>query len=504
MRQATRDMRQAMDTRHATGNMRGLTHGISACRMSHVACLISFALCAATFAGEPPTPIQCVALDAPGHAAVEGATVTASGGKPGASWTLLDWRGRETGVSGVFDADGRAVIPPMPAGYYAIAGKKQTDLLTPNGVRGEVSRVSGEQIRVSTKSTARPHGDVLATLAVVPLPETEVCSSDTFFGVDTAQSWCAAPGAFDCPWNGGDTFRTVSDLLRLVGVPHVRERMSWSAVKATDDGKRDYGRYLRNAELLRERGISVIDVFHDTAPPVPKLRRLPADLNALFDFCANVGTDFGDGVEAWEFWNEEELDSNVPEPVWDYAAALKAAYLGFKAGRPGLTVLHGALSDGALHPGKAYGRVLYDNDAAKFCDAFNYHTYSPLAQYPSLVAPIHRLQERHGVGDRAIWVTESGTYLDGPGEMEPHTHHKEEVYIFTQGTGYVVVDGTRYPVGPGDVAYIPPDALHSVVNESSDKLAWAAFWWEIIAPRDKNGNPAKEENHAECDVFNDR
>ena len=95
-------------------------------------------------------------------------------------------------------------------------------------------------------------------------------------------------------------------------------------------------------------------------------------------------------------------------------------------------------------------------------------------------------------------------YLDGPGEMEPHTHHKEEVYIFTQGTGYVVVDGTHYPVGPGDVAYIPPDALHSVVNESSDKLAWAAFWWEIIAPRDKNGNPAKEENHAECDVFNDR
>ena len=67
-------------------------------------------------------------------------------------------------------------------------------------------------------------------------------------------------------------------------------------------------------------------------------------------------------------------------------------------------------------------------------------------------------------------------YLNGPGAMEPHTHHKEEVYIFTKGNDYIVVDGTRYPVGQGDVAYIPPDALHSVVNELEGGLMWAAFW----------------------------
>ena len=71
-------------------------------------------------------------------------------------------------------------------------------------------------------------------------------------------------------------------------------------------------------------------------------------------------------------------------------------------------------------------------------------------------------------------------YLAGPGEMEPHRHHKEEVYIFTNGNGFVVVDGERYPVGPGDVAYIPPDALHSVVNEADEMLQWAAFWWPIM------------------------
>ena len=95
-------------------------------------------------------------------------------------------------------------------------------------------------------------------------------------------------------------------------------------------------------------------------------------------------------------------------------------------------------------------------------------------------------------------------YLNGPGAMEPHTHHKEEVYIFTKGNGYVVVDDVFYPVGPGDVAYIPPDALHSVVNESEGELEWAAFWWDIVAPQNRNGGFAGEEDPNECNVFNDR
>ena len=114
-------------------------------------------------------------------------------------------------------------------------------------------------------------------------------------------------------------------------------------------------------------------------------------------------------------------------------------------------------------------------------------------------------QEAHGGTILAGPVLPAGLlYLSGPGEMEPHTHHKEEVYIFTKGKGYIVVDGTRYPVSPGDVAYIPPDALHSVVNEAEGVLEWAAFWWDIITPRDRSGSAANEEDPNECNVFNDR
>ncbi len=71
-------------------------------------------------------------------------------------------------------------------------------------------------------------------------------------------------------------------------------------------------------------------------------------------------------------------------------------------------------------------------------------------------------------------------YLDKPGEMEYHKHYKEEIYFFFQGDGFVRIDGEEFPVKPGDVVRIPPDAMHTVVNRKEQILLWAAFWWEIM------------------------
>ncbi len=70
-------------------------------------------------------------------------------------------------------------------------------------------------------------------------------------------------------------------------------------------------------------------------------------------------------------------------------------------------------------------------------------------------------------------------YLSGPREMEAHRHHKEEIYFFFRGNGYVIVDGDRQAVAAGDVVEIPPDAVHTVGNECDKELLWAALWWEI-------------------------
>lgn len=68
-------------------------------------------------------------------------------------------------------------------------------------------------------------------------------------------------------------------------------------------------------------------------------------------------------------------------------------------------------------------------------------------------------------------------YHAGPGEMELHAHPTQEVYFFFDGNGFVVVGDEREPVGPGDVIHIPPNAMHTVINESDKELLWAALWW---------------------------
>ena len=330
-----------------------------------------------------------ITLDAPGHVYTDKETTVARGGVANTPWTITDWRGRTLSegrdrarpsrlASGVWEADGTAVLPKLPTGYYHLKS-----------------------------------GNEDVTFAVVPAPESRVFDHDSFYGIDSAQSWVSRRGNFLCPWNGGDTYRTVSDLLRLSGLPHVRERLSWGEVNPKP-GSFDYKYYMYNANLLKDRGILVSGMFHDAPKWAGKLTKLPSDLNAVYAFCAHTSAAFGDRMGDWEFWNEEDIGF-APEPVWDYAAALKAAYLGFKAGRPETIVLPGAMCQ---MPDSGYARALFDNDAAKFGDVYNHHIYFTLADYPKQFAALRKFMERYGIGDMAVWITESGTHLEGTSKKE--------------------------------------------------------------------------------------
>ena len=312
-------------------------------------------------------------LDAPGHVYTVRERATARGGAPGAAWSLVDWRGRPV-ATGAFAADGTADLGTRPTGYY------------------HVRAAAGAE----------------ATFAVVPVPEGRPRERETFYGVDSAQSWVSRPGGFTCPWAGGDTFRVVSDLLWRTGLPHVRERLAAGEVNPRP-GVYDFKQYMYNAELLHARGIRISGMFHDVPNYMERIQKLPRNLAALYTFCRDTAAAFGDRMDDWEFWNEQDI-TFAPEPAWDYAAALKAAYLGFKAARPEMPVLHGAVCQGARN---AYDFALYANDAAKYSDVFNLHTYAPLCQYPAFFDDLRAFLDKVGIGDRAVWMTENGTNLEG-------------------------------------------------------------------------------------------
>lgn len=335
----------------------------------------------AVFAMPAASVHASVLFDAPGHVAVERSSITAKGGVPGSSWTLLDWRSRSTGVSGAFDAAGNATLPPLPTGYYRLVG------------------------------AANPNSPVpLATLAVVPDPARRPKVSKSFYGADCGTSQLANPREIDCPWNGGDRRRTAADLAWLAGFTHVRDRMGWSAVQPSQNAAPDFSYYLDTARLFKERGIGVSCIFHDTPGWVSRLDKLPSDLNALYRFCRSAASSFGDLAEDWEFWNEPDIGF-APEPVWDYAATLKAAYLGAKAARPDSPVLCGSLCQ---WPDSHYQKALFANDAAHYFDVFNYHTYAAPAQYKTMFATLRESLRRAGIGDRPVWLTECGTNFEGP------------------------------------------------------------------------------------------
>jgi quercetin dioxygenase-like cupin family protein len=76
------------------------------------------------------------------------------------------------------------------------------------------------------------------------------------------------------------------------------------------------------------------------------------------------------------------------------------------------------------------------------------------------------------VSSREMKEITDGGYLELVNEFEvlpggsvfPHTHPTHEFYFVMRGEGTMVIDDEERRVSPGDLVYIPPDALHSLVT----------------------------------------
>jgi len=229
-----------------------------------------------------------------------------------------------------------------------------------------------------------------------------VAEVDDFYAMDTAFSWMTRHD-LACT---NDVKDYVIGILDEMQVPNVRERFSWSQANPAPGVWKADG-YVRNAQLLHRRGFRVSNAFHD-APQwtdIPYRGGVPRDLLAVYRSCRDIATAFGDSVETWEVWNEEDITVFSKAPAWDYAAFLKAAYLGFRAAPNPPRVALGALC--LPHRGP-FDEALFANDAAAYFDVFNFHTYLPLEGYDRVFGELNRFRQAHGIGDRLYYLTEFG------------------------------------------------------------------------------------------------
>ena len=314
---------------------------------------------------------------APGAAYIQGEALNfniLSEAKRPLNWTLSDWHGNKLQSGVAAKEQAVLTVASLPCGYYRL------HLQDENGMTENA-----------------------CTFAVVPDPAKRVRNPETYFAIDSAQSLFGEKSAEE-----------LTEIIARAGLDIIRDRLSWKRVNPRK-GKYDWNRYMLNARLLQEKGIAVCNTYHDAPNWTKKYSRtLPDDLLDCYRFAEKATQAFQGKVTAWEFWNEEDIQFCM-ESAWDYAAAMKAAYLGFKAGNRKIPVALGSFSNPRL---PNYCHVILQNGVRDYFDIFNVHIYEALKDYPELMAGICKYQEQHQFPERPLWLTENGCRMEGFGASE--------------------------------------------------------------------------------------
>jgi len=57
-----------------------------------------------------------------------------------------------------------------------------------------------------------------------------------------------------------------------------------------------------------------------------------------------------------------------------------------------------------------------------------------------------------------------------------HKHNEEHCLFGLSGTGGVSIDGTKYPMGPNTIAFVPPGAMHYVWADPSGDFTYVVVY----------------------------
>lgn len=324
---------------------------------------------------------------APGGIFVEGKKLAfdVSGAKGSVSYRLEDYFGLiNGGDSQATPGTTEITLGSLPPGWYQLLCKDEA---------GSVSVPIGVVMDRGNK----------------PLPaDGRVCS-------DAASAWLIGKAEYRKPF---------AQMIRLAGIPWVRERLSWPATEPTK-GKIDWAQYQTVADTLASEGVRISQVFHQT-PDWAKISDQdprPKDLRDLYRYIKTAASHFKKQIPAWEVWNEIDIDF-WPGLGDSFAGFQKAAYLGVKAGNPDALVLQSSIS----HLAYAYPRdaapwltveTVYASDIDNYFDIFNWHSYLDPKRYAAEFKDYSAVMAEHHYAPRQSWLTECGSSST---DTEPPDH----------------------------------------------------------------------------------
>lgn len=338
----------------------------------------AIALVGCVAAREIPAPLPAH----PGNVFLEGERLNVAlppAFKAGSRWTVRDLDGKAVAQGEVGQA-AQADAGVLPVGWYRLDGAG----------RGEPWTAAA----------------VLRRMAA-PVPhDSPVC-------IDTANAWFTRTGK---PENDAKKMAAFASLAALAGVNGARDRLTWGEIEPSPGAFAEHTRYDDSARILGEAGLEALQVFHGTPgwAQTPRLedeaagKRFPRDLRDPYRFCRAMAGRFKGRIQAWEPWNEANIPGFGGHIIDEMCSLQKAAYLGFKAGDPDLTVCWNVYAGSGS---KLHTQGVIENACWPYYDTYNIHSYSWVGHYLGEFETA-----RAGACSRPLWISECGIHVRWDGE----------------------------------------------------------------------------------------
>ncbi len=360
-------------------------------------------------------------------------------------WNLRNVKvdGQENGVRQIESSDVQlAVRPAAAAGMFYESEPLKFTAVIPGTAAYTVKDIHGKVVRTGTMKPGEfqleklPRGYYFLTLqssgqnyirrarfTVVSdrrkLPDGKVSNYSVSLASNTARSnirW-----GRELLYSGG-IIHILPEVCARAGLFTVREHTHWLE---PSPGKYDFGEARKVAELLAARDIWLTDMIvgcprwaaNDKFPVAEEMKRhlrLPGDLRYVFSYARGHIGSFKGLVRYSEFWNEP--DAGGANAAWNYAAAMKAAFLGYRLGNSKAKVLSGSFVT------KAYAEVALKSDMAEYFDIFNFHSYAPVYALAKDMRELKEMLADSGADGRPMVCTELGTTFLG--EPTEHCYRK--------------------------------------------------------------------------------
>jgi len=287
---------------------------------------------------------------------------------------LTDYEGRAVEIAGQALGD-RVSLGRLAVGYYELH-------------RGEAKTTIG----------------VVSPLAV-PTPKSSP------IGIDIAMAW----------FYDQKQMPAVANLCVLAGMNWVRDRLSWPELEPAKGKFAVANRYDTSAKVQSAAGLRVLQVAH-ISPGWTKAepKRFPPDLRDAYAFWKEMAKRWKGQVEAFEPWNEADIDVFGGHTGAEMAALQKASYLGLKAGNPEVIA---SLNVFAINR-KATLDDLDANEAWPYFDTCDLHHYIPLDQYPAWYGAFRGI-----CAGRPMWVTEFSMPMQWSGDEKLQELSEENLRV---------------------------------------------------------------------------